>query len=67
MVYNRWGALVYATENASIKDQTKFWNGQVMNDGVDCPAGTYFVIYQLYLEGPSKSTKEIHGTVNLVK
>ncbi len=67
MIYNRWGELVHETQNASIKDQTKFWNGQVMNDGVDCPAGTYFVIYQLYLEGPSKSAKEIHGTVNLIK
>lgn len=67
MIYNRWGELVYETQNASVNDQSKFWNGQVMNDGVDCPAGTYFVIYQLYLDGPSKSAKEIHGSVNLVK
>lgn len=67
LIYNRWGELVYETQNATINDQSKFWNGQVMNDGVDCPAGTYFVIYQLYLDGPSKSAKEIHGTVNLVK
>jgi len=67
MIYNRWGELVYETQNASIKDQSKFWNGKVMNDGTDCPAGTYFVIYQLHLDGPSKSAKEIHGTVNLIK
>jgi len=67
MIYNRWGELVYETQNSSIKDQSKFWNGKVMNDGTDCPAGTYFVIYQLYLDGPSKAAKEIHGTVNLVK
>ncbi len=67
MVYNRWGALVYETQNASIKDESKFWNGKVMNSGEDCPEGSYFVIYQLYIEGPSKSAKEIHGTITLLR
>jgi len=67
LIYNRWGELVFETQNASINDESKFWNGQVMNDGTDCPAGTYFVIYQLYIDGNGKSPKELHGTVNLIR
>jgi gliding motility-associated-like protein len=67
MVYNRWGALVYETQNASIKDQSKFWNGKVMNSGEDCPEGSYFVIYQLFVNGANNPPKEIHGAVMLIR
>lgn len=67
MVYNRWGALVYQTQNANIKDQSKFWNGKVMNTGADCPAGSYFVLYQLYLNGTNNPPKEIHGVITLIR
>jgi gliding motility-associated-like protein len=67
MVYNRWGALVYETQNASIKDESKFWNGKVMNSGEDCPEGSYFVIYQLFVNGANHPPKEIHGAVMLIR
>jgi len=67
MVYNRWGALVYETQNASIKDQSKFWNGKVMNTGEDCPEGSYFVIYQLFVNGVNNPPKEIHGALMLIR
>jgi len=67
MVYNRWGALVFETKDANIKDESKFWNGKVMNTGADCPAGSYFVLYQLYVNGPGNPPKEVHGVITLIK
>ena len=67
MVYNRWGALVYETKDANIKDESKFWNGKVMNTGADCPAGSYFVLYQLYVNGQGNPPKEVHGVITLIK
>jgi gliding motility-associated-like protein len=67
MIYNRWGALVFETKDANIKDESKFWNGKVMNTGADCPAGSYFVLYQLYVNGPGNPPKEVHGVITLIK
>jgi gliding motility-associated-like protein len=67
MIYNRWGALVFETQNANIKDESKLWNGKVMNTGADCPSGSYFVLYQLYVNGQENPPKEIHGVITLVK
>ena len=67
MIYNRWGELVFETQNANIKDESKFWNGKVMNTGPDCPAGSYFVLYQLYLDGTNNPPKEIHGVITLIR
>lgn len=41
-IYNRWGELVYFTENASIQDSSKYWNGNVNNGSIVCSEGTYF-------------------------
>jgi hypothetical protein len=67
LVYNRWGALVFETQNANIKDESKLWNGKVMNTGANCPAGSYFVLYKLYVDGTDKSPKEIHGIITLIR
>lgn len=67
MVYNRWGALVYEIQNANVKDESQNWNGKVMNTGADCPAGSYFVLYQLYLNGNNNPPKEIHGVITLIR
>jgi gliding motility-associated-like protein len=67
MVYNRWGALVFETKDANIKDESRNWNGKVMNTGADCPAGSYFVLYQLYVNGQGNPPKEVHGVITLVK
>jgi gliding motility-associated-like protein len=67
MIYNRWGALVYEVQNSNVADESKYWNGNVMNTDLECPSGTYFVLYQLYLEGPQNPPKEIHGVINLIR
>ncbi len=67
MIYNRWGALVYETQNANVRDESKLWNGKVMNTGADCPAGSYFVLYQLYLNGNNNPPKEVHGVITLIR
>jgi gliding motility-associated-like protein len=67
MIYNRWGALVFETKDANIKDESRNWNGKVMNTGADCPSGSYFVLYQLYVNGQGNPPKEVHGVITLVK
>jgi gliding motility-associated-like protein len=67
MIYNRWGALVYETYNAHVADESKLWNGNVMNTDLECPSGSYFVLYQLYLDGPENPPKELHGVITLIR
>ena len=67
LVYNRWGALVFETLNANVSDESKFWNGNVMNTGPECPSGSYFAIYQLYLNGTNNPPKEIHSVITLLR
>jgi gliding motility-associated-like protein len=67
MIYNRWGAMVYETINANVSDESQFWNGKVMNTDIECPSGSYFVFYQLYLDGPQNPPKEIHGVITLIR
>ena len=37
MIFNRWGEIVFESENPD-----EDWNGQNFNTGPECPAGTYF-------------------------
>ena len=67
MIYNRWGALVYEVQNSNVADESKLWNGNVMNTDLECPSGSYFVLYQLYLDGPQNPPKEIHGVITLIR
>jgi hypothetical protein len=38
-----------------------------MNVGADCPAGSYFALYQLYLNGPNNPPKQINGVITLIR
>ena len=67
LIYNRWGALVYEVQNSNVADESKLWNGNVMNTDLECPSGSYFVLYQLYLDGPQNPPKEIHGVITLIR
>ncbi|MCX6175818.1 MAG: gliding motility-associated C-terminal domain-containing protein, partial [Bacteroidetes bacterium] len=42
-IMNRWGELIFQTNKPNTN-----WNGQVNNDGPECPAGTYF--YQMHYQ-----------------
>jgi gliding motility-associated-like protein len=66
-IYNRWGGLVYQSEQTEIDDATKFWNGQVMNTGTACPSGTYFVLYQFYTKGTDADPETVEGVVELLR
>lgn len=66
-IYNRWGALVYQTEQALIDDATQFWNGQIMNTGPDCPDGNYFIIYEFFLPSESNLPKIVEGVIQLIR
>jgi gliding motility-associated-like protein len=67
MIFNRWGAKVYDVEKAWTNQPQLFWNGRVMNTGPDCPAGSYFVLYTLYLDGPDAPATNIHGAIKLIR
>ena len=67
MIFNRWGAKVYQAEKAWTNDPDLYWNGRVMNSGPECPSGSYFAIYHLYLEGPDKDPKMINGVITVLR
>ncbi len=67
MIFNRWGAKVYEVKNANVEDESKFWNGKVNNTDLECPSGSYYVLYQLYLEGPNKPPTAVNGIVTLIR
>jgi len=67
MIFNRWGAKVYQAEKAWTNDPDLYWNGRVMNTGPECPSGSYFALYHLYLDGPEKDPKMINGVITVVR
>jgi len=67
MIFNRWGAKVYEVENASVEDESKFWNGKVNNTDLECPSGSYYALYQLYLNGTNNPPTAINGIITLIR
>ncbi len=62
-ILNRWGQIIYKTDNLNIN-----WNGKVDNTGEECPEGVYFYIievFESYLEGTKK--RDLKGTVTLIR
>lgn len=60
VIYNRWGTKVFES-----KDSKKDWNGKNMNDGTDCPEGTYYFVFKYALRNGQHDTE--HGTVTLLR
>ncbi len=58
-IFNRWGILVYKGPLGE-----SCWNGQYLNNGELCPAGTYFAIFQIIQNGKSLM---YNGTVTLIR
>lgn len=59
-VYNRWGAIVFQSNDAS-----ESWNGKVQNQGENCPAGSYFYILDFQLQG--QPSKKVNGAISLIR
>lgn len=79
-IYNRWGEKVYKTNHEEYQPDCevtrnnqgdikrrycRFWNGNVMNSGSECSAGTYYYIFNYHLRGGKTQTQT--GTVTLVR
>ncbi len=63
-IYNRWGELVFKAD-----DPVNSWDGTVMNNGTECPAGTYFYVinYKLKNRAENDGLEPVSGTVTLIR
>ncbi len=62
-IYNRWGRIVFETQNPDIK-----WNAKINNDGAECSDGVYFYVcdvYEIRLQG--EVSRQIHGSVTILR
>jgi gliding motility-associated-like protein len=60
-IYNRWGELVFGTNNPN-----EGWNGTFENSGSIIPDGTYFYVVEYSMLCSLKSERK-SGTVNLIR
>jgi gliding motility-associated-like protein len=63
LIFNRWGNLVYETEDPDIN-----WDGKHMGTNTECSEGTYFFtceVYELTLEGTRQ--RKIQGSITLLR
>lgn len=62
-IFNRWGGVVYETEDPDI-----LWDGKHKDSQVDCSQGVYYYVcevYEIRLDGPAK--RRIQGVVHLLR
>lgn len=62
-VFNRWGRIVFETDDPEIN-----WDGKNMNNNQDCAEGVYFYVcdvFEIRLEGLSKRT--LTGSITLLR
>ncbi len=62
-IFNRWGNIVYETEDPDIN-----WDGKDYKNGTDCAEGTYFYVcyvYELTLQGTRQ--RELRGSITLLR
>ncbi len=60
VIYNRWGAKVFESDNQGL-----MWNGKIFNDGAESPPGAYYYIFDYQLRAEEPKTKT--GTVTLIR
>jgi gliding motility-associated-like protein len=63
LIFNRWGNLVYETEDPDIN-----WDGKNQSTNTDCADGTYFYtckVYEITLQG--MRTRVIKGSITLFR
>jgi len=59
-IYNRWGQIIYTTDNTA-----KGWDGTDFYSGTKCPIGVY--VYQVSVKSFKGDTREYVGRVTLVE
>jgi gliding motility-associated-like protein len=63
IIYNRWGTIVFKTEDPDIN-----WDGKEKTTGRDCSVGVYYYVCDVYenrLGGIEKRT--LHGLIHLIR
>lgn len=65
-IYNRWGNLVFEGNKDGFYNDGVNWDGRNKNDGSDCPAGVYYVVFKYKLFTQAKE-EVYHGTVTLIR
>jgi gliding motility-associated-like protein len=66
-IYDRWGVLVYQADKDNDNTQNENWNGTVMNNGVECSAGTYYYIFRYSIKNKPEEIKTIQGVIQLIR
>lgn len=61
-IFNRWGRIVYDTEDIFIN-----WDGRAMGSGQLCPPGTYFFVCDVDMIGPEGPVSQhLEGVIMIV-
>ncbi|MCC6817982.1 MAG: gliding motility-associated C-terminal domain-containing protein [Bacteroidia bacterium] len=66
-IYDRWGVLVYESEEDGDDSNNVNWNGRLFNEGPECPPGTYYYIFDYTLLADPGKQETINGTVTLIR
>ncbi|MCX6290745.1 MAG: gliding motility-associated C-terminal domain-containing protein [Bacteroidetes bacterium] len=62
-IFNRWGNLVFQTNDKDIN-----WNGKNKDSGKDCPGGVYYYICKVnFYRLNGTETKDLHGYFQLMR
>ncbi len=65
-IYNRWGDLVFYSNQDGIGNDGNNWNGKNKNTESDCTEGVYFFVF-IYRMSNTKTIKENRGTITLIR
>ena len=66
-IFNRWGQLVYQSNNDSENGAGINWNGKFNNTGPECPEGTYFYIFEYEVCYGKNKVNKVNGTIALIR
>jgi gliding motility-associated-like protein len=66
-IFNRWGQLVYQSNNDSENGAGTNWNGKFNNTGPECPEGTYFYIFEYEVCYGKNKVNKVNGTIALIR
>ena len=63
VIFNRWGNVVWDTDDPLIQ-----WDGKNRNSKLDCPAGTYFFVSEInYQSLTGEEQMRLQGSITLVR